>query len=206
MEIPIFFKGIIIGVSVAAPVGPIGLLCIKRSLTHGKYDGLATGLGAAIADAIYSLIAGFGITAVSAFLIDHKFFVQIIAGIFLILVGLAIMGSSQHTSNQVRQGKSFFSTTVKTLILTLTNPVTVLAFAGIFAAFGINITEKGYISAIIMSCGVFIGSSIWFFSLSMLVSLFSNRCNPTTIKIINIISGSLLIAFGIFSFLSLTKH
>lgn len=205
MSVPLFIKGFIIGLALAAPVGPIGILCIHRSLTDRLAAGLAVGLGAATADGLYGLIAAFGITAVSSFLIYHLTLLRIIGGIFLALLGIKILLKPVVPSSTITQQTSIVSAYFSTVLLTLTNPVTILAFAGIFAGLGLGQAVNDYFSAIKLTVGVFLGSAVWFTSLSTVVNLFKNQCNLNVLKWANRISGIILIAFGLAAIISILK-
>ncbi len=203
MDIPIFFKGIIIGISIAAPVGPIGILCIKRSLTRGYAAGFATGLGAALADLIYAIIAGFGLTAVSSFLIKQQPFLYFIGGLVLTALGFKTLASPSIIQPLTTKGKSFISTTLETMILTLTNPFTILAFVAAFAGIGLGAESHDYSSALLLCLGVFLGSALWFIALSTTIAFFRSKCSPSVIARINTISGFFLIGAGIALILNL---
>jgi threonine/homoserine/homoserine lactone efflux protein len=205
MYISLFLKGLLTGISIAAPVGPIGLLCIRRSLIHGRSAGLATGLGAAIADGIYSIIAGFGLTAVSSFLVTQKFLLRLGGGIFLSYLGIRSLYAQPHTREIPVSNKSFFVLLIETIFLTLANPLTIVAFTAAFTLLGIanSHAPKDYFAASCISLGVFLGSTLWFVSLSLIMSLFRNKCTPESFMWINRISGILLITFGAVSLVSL---
>lgn len=205
MDFLIFLKGIMIGVSIAAPVGPISILCIRRTLTESTYAGLATGLGAAVADGIFGILAGFGLTAISSFFVSHHVIFRLIGGIFLALLGIKIFLSKPISDCITFKSKHFFTTMIQTTILTLTNPLTILAFAGIFAGVGIGTKENDYLSASLISLGVFTGSALWFLGLSGLISLFRKKITTETLVFINKIFGLIIVCIGIFSVLSLLK-
>jgi threonine/homoserine/homoserine lactone efflux protein len=203
MAIPFFLKGIIIGVSIAAPIGPIGILCIKRSLTRGYSAGFATGLGAALADLLYAIVAGFGLTAVSSFLISQQTLLYSIGSIVLIALGVKTLTSPAIAHPLTVKGKSFVSTMLETMILTLTNPFTIIAFIAAFATIGFTEETHNYRAALMLCTGVFLGSTLWFTLLSSAVSFFRSKCTPGAIRRINTISGIFLVVTGIFLMLSI---
>ena len=136
MEFGLFFKGFIIGFSIAAPVGPIGILCIQRTLAGSNIQGLVTGLGAATADAIYGFIAAFGLTFISRFLVEHSVWFRVIGGLFLCYLGIrAFLSKPQNQAVSVTN-RNTLSSYGTTFFLTLTNPMTILFFAGVFAGLG----------------------------------------------------------------------
>jgi threonine/homoserine/homoserine lactone efflux protein len=161
MDIIYFYKGLVIGFSIAAPVGPIGILCIKRTLTLGRWVGLASGLGAATADAIYGFIAAFGLTFISNFLIQQQTWLRLIGGAFLCYLGIKTFISQPAVSSAPSSHLSILNAYGSTFFLTLTNPLTILSFAAIFAGLGLVNANSDYLSASITVLGVFLGSACW---------------------------------------------
>lgn len=200
----LFLKGLILGFSVAAPVGPIGILCINRTINNGFSAGLVSGFGAATADLIYGLIAGLGITAVSGFLINQKLWIQWIGLFFLFYIGIKALVKKEnevviHTSTENGLLKAYFST----FFLTLTNPMTILFFIAVFAGLGLSVTDSGVTSIIQLIVGVFIGSGIWWLSLSGLTSVLKTKINKRVIKRIDLASGMLLLFYGLYILIEL---
>jgi threonine/homoserine/homoserine lactone efflux protein len=191
-------KGFIIGFAIAAPVGPIGVLCIRRSLAEGRQIGLATGLGAATADATYGGVAAFGITTISGFLIGQRTWLGLIGGMFLCYLGIRTFASKppqeSAQANSGGLGPAYFST----LFLTLTNPMTILSFAAVFASLGLAALPN-YFSAGAMVVGVFSGSAFWWLILSSGVSAYRSRVTPKWMQAVNRLSGGILLAFGLWS-------
>ncbi|MFZ4115926.1 MAG: LysE family translocator [Chthoniobacterales bacterium] len=191
-----------IGFAIAAPVGPIGLLCIQRSLRSGFKIGLMTGLGAATADAFYGLIAALGLTALSAFLVKHELWIHFLGGFFLILLGLKLMIKHEHdklTSNS--QDDSSWHAYGTALLLTITNPVTILAYIAICAGLGLGTQHREYFHAVIFVSGIFLGSSLWWSVLSGFVArVLHHRIQEKSMYLIDKISGAILIAFGVVAF------
>jgi len=198
MALIFLFKGLVIGLSIAAPVGPIGVLCIRRSLADGRQMGLATGLGAATADAAYGCVAAFGLTAISSFLVGQRIWFALIGGLFLCYLGIRTLLSPPAEQSAGDGGSSLLSAYFSTLFLTLTNPMTILSFTAIFAGFGLGATPD-YLAASVMVGGVFLGSALWWLLLSGLVAGFRTRFEPTWIRTVNRISGGIILAFGIYS-------
>jgi threonine/homoserine/homoserine lactone efflux protein len=204
MDFNFFLKGIIIGFSVAAPVGPIGVLCIRRTLANGRMAGVVSGLGAATADGVYGIIAAFGLTFVSNVLIDQQFLLRLIGGLFLLYLGIKTFRSKVAEKPATEQkSHSLISMYLSTFFLTITNPATILSFVAIFAGLGLANTQADYLSAIIMVLGVLIGSAAWWLLLSGGVSLFRSKFNTKALKVVNIISGLFIISFGILALLSI---
>jgi threonine/homoserine/homoserine lactone efflux protein len=198
MALNFLFKGVIIGFSIAAPVGPIGVLCIRRSLAEGRQIGLATGLGAATADAAYGAVASFGLTVISSFLVGHRLWLNFLGGLFLCYLGLrTFMSKPSEQAAEVRGG-GLFSAFLSTLFLTLTNPMTILSFVAVFAGFGLG-ASPDFFSASAMVLGVFVGSALWWLLLSSGVALFRSRVSTGWMQAVNRLSGGVILAFGLYS-------
>lgn len=198
MALNFLLKGVIIGFSIAAPVGPIGVLCIRRSLAEGRRMGLATGLGAATADAAYGAVAGFGLTAVSSFLIGHKSWFGLIGGLFLCYLGIRTFISKPATQAAETHGHGLLAAYCSTLLLTFANPMTILSFVAVFAGIGFGVSPE-YFAAVKLVAGVFIGSAGWWLLLSSSVALFRARVGPRWMQAVNRLSGCIIFAFGIYS-------
>jgi threonine/homoserine/homoserine lactone efflux protein len=200
MTIPLFIKGILIGLSIAAPVGPIGVLCIRRTLAYGKIVGLVSGLGAAFADGIYGLIAGLGLTVISNFLIQQQIWIKLIGGIFLCYLGIKTLLSKSVYSTSTTQKKNIVKAFLSVFLLTLTNPMTILSFIGIFAGLGISSPENNIVSSLSLIFGVFCGSTLWWLILSNGVGLFKERISTNSLTYINRLSGIIILTFGMYAF------
>ncbi len=197
MDIPFFLKGIIIGFSIAAPVGPIGVLCIRRTLAEGRLAGLVSGLGAATADLLYGCVAAFGLTFISQFLIDQEMWLRLIGGLFLLYLGIKTFLAKDDDEEIEQKKSSLLGAYFSTFALTLTNPLTILSFAAIFAGLGIVNTGGDYLSALILVAGVFSGSTAWWFLLSAGASFFQKKIDAQGLAWINRISGSIIAIFGL---------
>jgi len=202
MELTLLIKGLVIGLSLAVPVGPIALLCIRRTLVRGGLSGLVSGLGAATADSIFACIAGFGLTFVSNWLFSHQMLIRIIGGAFLFYVGVAnfLKIPVEKPTNGERQG--LVSDYVSTFLLTLTNPITFLAFIAAFAAIGIAGPGEGLFLTVLLVTGVFVGSALWWLVLSSLVHIFHGTIDSRGLRLVNRISGTLIAGFGLAVLLS----
>jgi len=189
-------KGLVLGFSIAAPVGPIGLLCIRRSVTSGRMAGLATGLGAATADACYGAVAGFGLTRVTAFMVGERTWLSLLGGLFLCGLGLRIMrtrpDSLRPSADEAQIRSAYFSA----FVITLTNPMTILSFAGAFAGLGLAVA-RDYAAAALLVGGVFIGSGLWWLALSAFAARLRERFDPNWLRRVNWISGALLVVIGL---------
>jgi len=198
MALNFLLKGLIVGLSIAAPVGPIGLLCIRRSLEQGRVVGLVTGLGAATADAAYGCIAGFGLTAVSGFLLAHVSLLRVGGGAALCYLGVRTFLSAPAQREAQVKADGLASAYFSTLVLTLANPLTILSFVAIFAGFGLT-ASPSYGAAAVLVAGVFVGSALWWLFLSTSVALMRHRISDSWMRAINRLSGGGIVAFGLYS-------
>jgi len=175
------------------PVGPIGALCIRRSIAFGRIDGLVTGLGAATADAFYGAVAAFGITAISDSLVRHSFVLHIIGGIALVGIGARAF-AARPVLDRTAERKSRAAEYGSTVLLTLANPTTILSFAAAYVALGVSSTRS---HAVYFVVGVFIGSATWWVLLSAGAAKLRARIEARGIRNVNRISGAAIAAFGI---------
>lgn len=197
MNLPFFVEGLLIGFSIAAPVGPIGVLCIQRTLTKGLLIGILTGFGAATADAVYGSIAAFGLTGISKLLINHLDWLRLGGGVFLVYLGLRTILVTPRNKIINDNGKNYLKAYTTTFFLTLTNPITILSFLGIFAGLGIAANEgEGLVGAITLVTGVFIGSIIWWIVLSSITVFMKRKINTLSLIWVNRISGIIILGFG----------
>ncbi|SHJ32210.1 LysE family translocator [Propionispora hippei] len=207
MESSLFLKGMLLGFSIAAPVGPIGLLCIQRTLTNGWLYGFLSGLGTATADAAYGFIAAFGITAVSAFLISQQFFLHLLGGLFLLYLGYTIFRTLPADPATTSSTKNTLSGSYSSaFFLTLTNPMTLMSFAAIFAGLGVqtgSTWRETYIQPAFMVGGVFLGSLLWWLLLCGTVSILRPRFQQTKLHWLNRLSGLVIGLFGLLSLATL---
>jgi threonine/homoserine/homoserine lactone efflux protein len=202
-NISFFLRGFIIGFSIAAPVGPIGVLCIRRTLAEGRASGFISGLGAASADAIYGCIAGFGLTFISSLLISQQFWFRLVGGAFLCYLGIRTFLARPAGKAALDKGYGLPGAYASTFFLTLTNPMTILSFAAIFAGLGLGSASGNYGFAGLLVLGVFIGSALWWLILSGTVGMVRTKFNPSGLRWLNRISGITITGFGLLAFLSL---
>lgn len=197
MDFRFLIRGLIIGFSIAAPVGPIGVLCIRRTLADGRMVGFVSGLGAATADAIYGCLAGFGLAAVADFLVNHQFWLSLLGGGYLSCLGGRILSARPAEQAAKAKGKGLYGAYFSTFFLTLTNPVTILFFGAIFAGVGLASAMKRSDSASGLILGIFLGSALWWLGLSMGVGIFREQITGRGLKWVNRISGGIILGFGI---------
>jgi threonine/homoserine/homoserine lactone efflux protein len=204
VNLPFFFQGVVIGLSIAAPVGPVGILRIRRTLANGRFMGFLTGFGAATADAVYGSIAAFGLTIISMLLINFQNYLRLGGGIFLFFLGLRFFFTKPTNNNGQSGEATYFSAYVSAFFLTITNPLTILSFTGVFAGLCIvTNTDNETINAILMVIGVFVGSTLWWVLLSSASSILKNRLTPKGLLWVNRISGIIILGFGLAAFVSL---
>lgn len=190
-----YLQGAVLGFSIAAPVGPIGLLCIRRTLTQGRTHGFATGMGAATADALYGCVAAFGFTVIAQALVEQTRWLQLIGALFLLYIAYKTFRSSAARAEaQGGADRGYWRSYGSTLLLTLTNPMTILSFLGLFA--GLNIGE-GTASAVWLVLGVFSGSAAWWLLLSFVVGTARRMVGAKALRAIHIGSALVLFVFGL---------
>ncbi|MEM7343968.1 MAG: LysE family transporter [Chloroflexota bacterium] len=197
--IGLLIESISIGFAIAAPVGPIGILCIRRTLERGLPHGLISGLGAATADAVYGSIIAFGLTALSTFLLNSGSVLNIVGGLFLLYIGINTLRASVDltaTTEETISTNTLFKAYTSTFVLTITNPLTILTFVGIFAGLG-ELTSGGSLNAIVIVLGVFLGSTLWWLLLSGSVNLFRSRVTAGAMGWVNRFSGIIITLFAL---------
>jgi len=197
MEPSLFLRGLVLGFSIAAPVGPIGVLCIRRTLAHGRASGFVSGLGAASADALLGSVAALGLTAVSNLLVSGQQWLRLGGGAFLIYLGISTFCARPAASAATVRDTGRWGDYVSTLALTLTNPMTIVMFAAVFASLGVGARAGGLVVT-----GVFSGSALWWLILSGGVSLLRGQIDIQKMMLINRISGIIIAVFGVLAWAS----
>jgi threonine/homoserine/homoserine lactone efflux protein len=197
MEPTLFVRGLVLGFTIAAAVGPISLLCIRRTLAEGHLIGLVSGMGVATADATYGAIAAFGLTAVTDLLVDWRRALGIVGGVFLLWLAWrtfrSVPGEAAMTEDGARRGLP--GAYLSTLALTLTNPMTILSFAALFV--GLGVTGGTAAGAMLLTLGVFAGSAAWWVVLVAAVGALRSRLTATGLRRVNVVSGLAIGAFAI---------
>jgi putative LysE/RhtB family amino acid efflux pump len=196
MDALVFGKGMVLGVAIAAPLGPIGALCINCTLERGFWAGVAGGLGTALADGVYAALAAAGFTALGTLLGWIEVPLQVIGGLFLLYLGVKGLKPRSSASAASVAARGLLPTTAATFLLTIANPATILSFAAIFAGLGLSAGEGGS-AAFLLVAGVFLGSLAWWFCLSGVVSLLHSRLPEGFALLVGRISAAILIAFGL---------
>lgn len=206
MDALFFLKSLFIGFVIAAPVGPIGVLCARRTLLHGRRAGFFSGMGAATADAIYGFIAAFGLTFVSDFLIDHQSWLRLMGGAILVFMGVkAFRALPVKKSELPRSARHYAGMYSSTFFLTLTNPMTIFSFAAVFAGFGLAGTRGSTLSAGVLILGVFLGSALWWLFLVGIFSIYRKRFQSHELVWVNRIAGIIIFGSGVLALGSLVR-
>lgn len=198
----LFWTGLAVGFSIAAPVGPVGLMCIQRTLAGGRLNGLFTGLGAACADAFYGAVAGFGLTVISSFLMGQQVWLKLGGGLFLIWLGWKMARQPGLPGVRAGQGRSLWASFANTFFLALTSPATILLFMGTFAGLGLGRESRDHSSALALVLGVFLGSAAWWLFLSTATGFLRERITRH-LGLVNKLSGGTIAAFGLAALMSL---
>lgn len=198
MDLPFFLRGILVGVAIAVPVGPIGVLCVRRTILYGALSGLISGFGAAMADTLFGYAAVLGLTAVSDALIEHQTWLKLGGGAFLCAIGLRSFTTDPQPPARGLNHRDLLGDLMSTFLLTLTNPVTILALAAIFAALGVVGDELDGREIVRLVGGVFVGSTAWWLLLSTVSLPIRGRLDPNHLEWVARIAGVLLLASGLY--------
>ncbi|PLX38847.1 MAG: lysine transporter LysE [Hyphomicrobiales bacterium] len=201
MTAELVLSGIVIGLAVAAPIGPINLMCIQRSLNHGFLAGLATGAGAVLGDGVFAALSAFGLTAVSGVIQSWSGWIEALGGLLLLVMGVRVFLQSPPSARDhspppglVRHAGLFSGT----FALTITNPATMLGFIALFGAGGLVRSPSDYGSAVVIVLSVMLGSLLWWIIISAAVSRYRDRFSSRTMRRIDHFSGLLILGFGLF--------
>jgi threonine/homoserine/homoserine lactone efflux protein len=194
-------RGLAIGFTVAAAVGPISLLTIRRTIAHGRWYGLVSGLGVAAADASYGAVAAFGLTAITAVLVGARTALALIGGAFLVWLAIRTIRARPAAAAAVTDERPGLAAAFLSIYgLTMTNPMTILSFGGIFA--GLGLSGRAGLDAALLTLGVFLGSGLWWVVLTAVVGRLRERITPAVLLWINRVSGAVLLGFGLVAILA----
>ncbi len=196
LALPLPVRGLIVGFTIAAAVGPISLLVIRRTIAHGGIYGFASGLGVATADASYGGIAAFGLTAITSVLISGKLVLGLVGGAIIALLGIRTMLSEPGEVARDTERPGLVGGFASIYALTMTNPMTILSFAAVFAGLGLAIGSS-FLDAAVLTLAVWAGSTLWWVVLTSIVSWLRERVSTRVLLWVNRISGAALVAFGI---------
>jgi threonine/homoserine/homoserine lactone efflux protein len=199
---PLFLRGLAFGFVLAATVGPMWVLCFRRTVAYGALTGFVSGMGIAVADGLYGAVAAFGLTAISGFLLAHSFWIGLIGGAFLVYLGVKTLLSRPTADGQTARPASLAQAFLSTLGLTLANPPTILAFAAIFAGLGLP-ASADYTAAAMITLAVFLGSATWWIVLAAGAGALRERLGPRMLRTINLVSGLTILGFAFWQFAQL---
>ena len=195
MKGELFAKGLAFGFVLAATVGPMWVLCLRRTLARGVLIGFASGMGIAVADGVYGAIAAFGLTAISGFLLAHSFWIGLAGAAFLLYLGARTLAAKPVEPGMETSERGVVGAFLSTLGLTLTNPPTILAFAAIFAGLGLA-SNSSYGSAGFIVLGVFLGSAAWWVILAAGAARLRERIGPRQLRAVNGVAGLMILGFA----------
>ncbi len=202
----IFINGLLFGLVLAAPVGPVGVLCVQRTLSEGRLHGLLSGLGAAFGDAIYGAIAAFGISAIQLWIVDHQAGLRTIGGIVLLILAAKTLFVRSRRTAQTKVGKvhteSLPQDFISTFLLAITNPITMLVFAGLFVTLGVTDAGDTVDNAALLVTGVFLGSALWWFALAFTANLARPYLDGGYQTWVSRISAAILIGFAAYALIT----
>ena len=201
-----FYKGIFVGFVIAAPVGPVGIMCIHRTICQGKLAGYVSGLGAALADTFFGAIAAFGFGFIAAPLIDHNNWLRFVGGVVLCLIGLRSLVTRKLPAPATRDRTNLVGDFVSSFLVTLTNPITVISFAAIYAAMNIPHLGGELRWGMALTVGVFIGAAVWWLLLTVVAGAFHGRVAERGVLWVNRISGAVILGFGVLLLVSLLSY
>ncbi|MFP3944093.1 MAG: LysE family translocator [Alphaproteobacteria bacterium] len=198
--------GLMIGVVVAAPVGPVNLICIRRTLAFGRLNGFLSGTGAALGDGLFALVVAFGLTAVSSFLDGWDAWILTVGGLLLIGMGIhtyfanpRACANAQDTRLPTgKRGGNLLSAFASTFLLTITNPATMAGFVALFSGLGLGGEEMSYGRAALLVTAVIAGSALWWLAVTAFTGRFKGKLKLSTLQLINRVSGMAIGSFGIF--------
>lgn len=195
----LFFKAVLIGFFLSVPIGPVNLLCIRRTLLGGRIIGFISGFGAAVADTFFAFAAAFGLSFINNFFLKEEKWLQLGGGVLICIMGIMSILSRKSVKPEQNgsTGKGGFQAFISTFFLTLANPITILAFAASFAGFGLISSDGGHTSATLAVVGVFLGTIMWWFTISSISSILRRKLNSHVIHRVTQISGLIITVFGV---------
>ncbi|MDP4183943.1 MAG: LysE family transporter [Bacteroidota bacterium] len=197
MDLGLAFKGIIIGFAVSLPLGPIGVLCIQRTVNKNWRAGFYSGLGAASSDALYAVIAGFSLTYIINFIKVHEILFQWLAAIVVFFLGVHIFATNPVSEIRKfrRKGSTYLQDYLSTLIVTFSNPLSIFVFLAVFAGSGIVLHLSHPFDALLVLVGIFSGACSWWLILTSLVNRFRHKLNLRVLWWFNKLAGASIIVF-----------
>jgi threonine/homoserine/homoserine lactone efflux protein len=196
MDFGLFIQGMIVGLTIAVPVGPISLVCIHRTVANGRLHGIISGLGVATSDSLYAAVAFLGLTAVSGLIIGHQMIFRLVAGIALVLVGIQVFRSVPAVVRDGTNQESYIRDYLSLFMIAAANPLTIIFFITILPGFGVMAHGTTLIAAVPFVAGVFLGSVVWWIILCGSLGSVRSRLSIENLRRINQVSGILITCFG----------
>ena len=196
-------KGMIVGAGASIPLGPIGVLCIQKTLSKGRISGYVTGMGSSLADSFYAMLAILGLAVIKSFIVDHRPIVMLVGGLFVVAIGLKIFITNPVKQIRMRVSgeKKLFGDFITSFIMTITNPGALFLIIGLFAFVGMNVDEHSSMVVIFSAvAGVLIGTNLWWVVLCTSINIFREKLKLRQLMFINRISGLVIMVIGLFSF------
>lgn len=208
MLLTLLIKGIIIGLAASIPLGPIGVICVQRTINKGKISGFLSGLGAATADTIFAAIAGFSLSFIISFLEERQTIIEIIGGIVVVFLGLRIFQTNpiSQLKRHKRQKNNLLEDFMSVLLLTGTNPLAVFFFIALFATAGVISHEQSIWVNLIALVGVFLGAALWWYVLTTTVNYFRRHFRLKQLWWINKISGAIIFILGVLAIVNVVQR
>lgn len=197
MELLYLLKGFLIGLILPIPIGPVGILCVRRTLTYGRFYGFLTGLSAAVSDMMYAIVAAYGITLVSDFITAYQHQIRSVGGVVLLIIGYLALRPHPVKEATVKPSTSPTLTFFSTFLVTFTNPMALFAFAAAFAMVGIEELAHNQSAAAMFVAGIFVGSLVWFSILTVLCHIFREKITTRGLRIVNKVTSAGLIILGV---------
>lgn len=201
MSLIYLFWGVFIGLIMAAPIGPVNIICIRRALTKGPMNGFVVGLGATMADGLYGTLAAFGLAGLTQALTELNSVVEVVGGIGLLVIGIKLWFSHPHAADIADTYQDRIKAAIGTFLLTLTNPLTVLGFVALFVSLGLGEMGNNYTNAVLISVGIVLGSSLWWALISIGAARFAKKLSDTYLEKINKISAVVILGFAVVALL-----
>ncbi|HWV99223.1 MAG TPA: LysE family transporter [Candidatus Acidoferrum sp.] len=199
MYLAYFLKGAVTGFSLAAPIGPVGILCVRRTLEHDARHGLLIGVSAASSDMVFSIVAAFGLTLVSDFIALEQYWLRVVGGLILLGVGYGTFRSRPSAEKAPGPPRDHTWAVCSTALLVFTNPLTLFGFVAAFAMLGVKGIVVHRVSGLLLVAGVFLGSLAWFVLLIGFVHSFSDKVKRVGLPFVNRVAGSLLVLCGLYA-------
>lgn len=194
----VLLRGLAIGFAIAAPIGPVGILCIRRALAHGRVAGVAAALGAAFADCGFGAAVGLGIGSIPITLAQYQTPLRVIGGLFLLVLGLQLCRTAKNIAEDDEYGEgTWIKDAISSFVITITNPGTILGVIGVFAALGPMGQTETFMQSIQLIGGIFLGSLLWWTTLSSIAAAVRRRVSRVGLSRFEMVSGAILVAFGV---------